>query len=134
METMLISLFIATLMPMLAKVPLAYAMHQMGGYNNRNPRGQQAKLSGFGARAKAAHENCFEALIMYAPGVLAVLALEVATEFAQYCAMAFVFSRFVYLMMYWIDQHLMRSIFWGVGFISSILILWEGMVQTATLY
>ncbi|MCY7296146.1 MAPEG family protein [Alteromonas sp. a30] len=134
METMLISLFIATVMPILAKVPLAYAMHNLGGYNNRNPRGQQAKLSGFGARAKAAHENCFEALIMYAPGVLAILALDIPTEFAQYCAIAFVFSRFVYLMMYWIDQHLMRSIFWGVGFISSLLILWEAMIQTATVY
>lgn len=134
METMLISLFIATIMPMLAKVPLAYAMHQMGGYNNRNPRGQQAKLSGFGARAKAAHENCFEALIMYTPGVLAVVALDVATEWAQYCAMAFVFGRVMYLIMYWIDQHLMRSIFWAVGFIASLMILWEAMVQTAAVY
>lgn len=134
METILISLFIATLMPILAKAPLAYAMTKSGGYNNRYPRSQQEQLTGFGARAKAAHENSFEALLMYIPGALAVIALDVPTEWAQYCAIAFVFSRFMYLMMYWIDQHWFRSAFWGIGFLSSLAILWEAMVQVAAVY
>ncbi len=134
METMLISLFIATILPILAKAPLAYAMSKTGRYNNRDPRGQQAGLSGFGARAKAAHENSFEALLMFMPGVLAVVALDVATEWAQYCAIAFIFSRIMYVMMYLMDLHLLRSAFWGVGFSASLLILWEAMVQVAAVY
>ena len=54
MTIIIICLFIATLMPILAKAPLALAMNKAGGYDNRNPREQQKSLSGFGARANAA--------------------------------------------------------------------------------
>lgn len=134
METILISLFIATILPIVAKAPLAYAMIKAGGYNNRYPRTQQEGLEGFGARCKAAHENSFEALIMYTPAALAVIALGVATEWAQYCAMAFVFARVMYLIMYWIDQHLARSFFWAIGFGASLLMFWDAMVQVAAVY
>ena len=134
METMLISLFVATILPIVAKAPLAYAMFKDKGYDNRYPRSQQAGLTGFGARAKAAHENSFEALIMFSPGVLAVLALDVATQWAQYCAIAFVFARVMYLLMYWMNVHIARSLFWGIGFIASLAIIWEAMVQTAAVY
>lgn len=134
METMIISLFIATILPILAKAPLAYAMARSGRYNNRYPRSQQSKLDGFGARAKAAHENSFEALIMFTPGVVAVLALDVATEWAQYCAIAFIFARIMYILMYLMDIHMMRSLFWFVGFGASVAILWEAMVQVAAVY
>ena len=90
MTIIIICLFIATLMPILAKAPLAMAMNKAGGYDNRNPREQQKTLSGFGARAKAAHENCFEALIMFTPGALAVLVTNNAGQLAEYVAIAFV--------------------------------------------
>lgn len=134
METMLIALFIAVLLPILAKVPLAIAQIKTGRYDNRNPRSQQASLSGFGARAKAAHENSFEALILFTPGVLVIVALNVATELAQYAAILFVFARIVYLLMYWIDQHIMRSIAWALGYGASLFLVWEAMVRTATIY
>ena len=125
MSILLISLFIATLMPMLAKAPLALEMNkEQGGYDNRNPREQQKSLSGFGARAKAAHENCFEALIMFTPGVLAVLVTNNVGQIAEYFAMAFILARVAYLLAYYFDIHMLRSIFWGIGFLSSIGLLW----------
>lgn len=124
MTIILICLFIATLMPILAKVPLAVAMNKAGGYDNRNPREQQKSLSGFGARAKAAHENCFEALIMFTPGALAVLISNNAGQLAEYFAMTFVVSRLVYLLAYYLDKHLLRSTFWAIGFISSLALIW----------
>jgi len=57
--------FVAMLLPFASKMPLAYAMNKAGGYDNKNPRAQQDKLEGFGARAKAAHYNSYEALIMF---------------------------------------------------------------------
>lgn len=125
MTTLLICLFIATLMPILSKVPLAIAMNkEQGGYNNRNPREQQKSLLGFGARAKAAHENCFEALIMFTPGVLAVLVTNSADQLAEYFAIAFIAARFAYLLTYYFDKHLLRSTFWSVGFACSIALAW----------
>lgn len=118
-------LFIATIMPILAKAPLAIAMNQsQGGYDNRNPREQQKSLTGFGARAKAAHENCFEALIMFTPGALAVLVTNNVGQLAEYFAIAFIASRLAYLLAYYLDKHMLRSTFWGIGFISSLALLW----------
>ena len=124
MTIVIICLFIATLMPILAKAPLALARNKAGGYDNRNPREQQKSLSGFGARAKAAHENCFEALIMYTPGALAVLVTNNAGQLAEYFAIAFVASRLAYLLAYYFDKHVLRSTFWGIGFIASLALIW----------
>jgi len=129
MEIMLISLFIAVLLPILAKGPLAVAQRKTGRYDNRNPRTQQANLAGFGARAKAAHENSFEALILFTPGVLAVVALNAVTESAQYAAMLFVAARIVYLIMYWLDQHIMRSLAWFLGYGASLFLIFDAVLQ-----
>lgn len=124
MTTLLVCLFIATLLPILAKAPLAYAMAKLGGgYNNRNPRGQQAMLEGFGARAKAAHENSFEALIMFTPGALACIAVGKLGYWVETTAIIFVCARVAYLLCYWYDAHIARSSFWGVGFISSLALI-----------
>ncbi|XOV81174.1 MAG: MAPEG family protein [Aestuariibacter sp.] len=132
MEVLLISLFITTLLPIVAKAPLAYAMNKDGGYDNRHPRQQQDRLTGFGLRAKAAHLNSFEALAMYAPGVLAVVALDAATDLIQYYAIGFVFCRLAYLAMYWFNLDKLRSLFWLAGFALSLMILWHAVaVATA---
>ena len=69
MEVIIICAFIAVLLPYLAKAPLAIAMHKESKYDNNYPRTQQSNLTGFGARALAAHENSFESLISYARGL-----------------------------------------------------------------
>ncbi|MCW8091760.1 MAPEG family protein [Alteromonas sp. ASW11-130] len=125
MTILLVCLFIATLMPILAKAPLAYAQNKMqGGYDNRHPRGQQANLKGFGARAKAAHENCFEALVMFAPGVLACVATETLGSMVTNLAIVFVIARTIYLFAYWFNIHLLRSSAWLVGFGVSLALIY----------
>jgi uncharacterized MAPEG superfamily protein len=125
MTIVIICLFITTFMPILAKAPMAIAMNKVkGGYDNRHPREQQKSLTGFGARAKAAHENCFEALIMFTPGALAVLVTNNVVQLAEYFAIAFVVSRLAYLLAYYFDKHVLRSTFWGIGFISSLALIW----------
>lgn len=51
--------------------PVARAMAEEGGgrYDNHHPRAQQARLTGFGARALAAHLNSIEAFPLFAAGV-----------------------------------------------------------------
>ena len=64
-------LFFSALLIYLAKAPVAKAMSEEGGgYDNRNPRAQQARLTGFGARAVAAHQNSIEIFPLFAAGVL----------------------------------------------------------------
>ena len=55
MSTVLWCLFIAGLLHVVSKAPLAVAQSQSpGGYDNHNPRDQQAALEGWGKRALAA--------------------------------------------------------------------------------
>ncbi|GAA0341602.1 MAPEG family protein [Bowmanella denitrificans] len=123
MYMILLCLFIATILPILSKAPLAFAQAKAGGYDNRNPRAQQAALTGFGARAKAGHENAFEALLMFIPGALAVLVTGQVDTYAQYLAQGFIVARVLYHFFYLFDWHLPRSLVWTAGFACSVLLL-----------
>lgn len=101
--SLLITLFIAMLLPFLAKAPLAFAMQKAGGYDNHNPRAQQVSLTGFGQRANAAHYNSFEALLIYACAVFSAIALEAVDSTTVVLAWVFIVSRLAYLVCYWLD-------------------------------
>lgn len=125
MTTLIITLFIATLLPYVAKIPLAYAMHKSGGYNNHYPREQQARLTGFGARAMAAHQNSFESLIVFSTAVLANLATDNVNPMIEQLAIAYIVLRVVYYFMYWYNLATLRSTVWFLGLLCSLTMLWH---------
>ncbi len=114
-------LIAAALMIVLTKVPLAWAMSKEGGgYDNRNPRQQQARLTGFGARALATHQNMIEAFPVFAAGVLVALLAGATGAWLTGLAIAFVIARVVYTVCYLADVHALRSVAWAVGFAASV--------------
>ena len=115
MTIVVICMAIVVFMPILAKAPLAILMNKQGGYDNRNPRKQQIALEGLGARAKAAHENCFEATTYFAPTVLLVIAVNALTHTTAYLCIVFVVCRIVYIACYLADWHVLRSVVWAIG-------------------
>ena len=117
LDSLLLSLFITMLLPYLAKAPLAIAMQKSGGYDNNNPREQQAALKGFGQRANAAHYNSFEALAIYAAAIIIVVATGTADSTSLTLAWLFVASRVAYLVCYWLNYATLRSTVWVVGMI-----------------
>lgn len=121
LATLLISLFITMLLPYLAKAPLAFAMQKSGGYDNHNPRAQQASLTGFGQRANAAHYNSFEALLIYACAVFSVIALDAVDSTTVILAWVFVISRLAYLLCYWLDYATTRSAMWIIGMVAAFV-------------
>lgn len=118
-------LFFAALLPYLAKAPVALAMNKLGGYDNNHPREQQSKLTGFGARALAAHQNAFESLIIFAPAVLVAIATNTVTETVQLLAVVHVCARVLYNALYLMDIGVLRSLVWAVATISSFAIIWQ---------
>lgn len=121
-------LIIAALLPYIAKMPLARAMKQQGegkllGYDNELPREQQKKLTGFGARCLAAHENSFEALILFSASVLLVIATNHADSFSVILSITFIICRIAYLILYWINWDKLRSTVWFIGIISNITMM-----------
>ncbi|WP_223514142.1 MAPEG family protein [Pseudomonas sp. GL-B-19] len=115
--------FISALLIYVARMPVAKAMKELGGYNNHLPRQQQAQLTGFGARAVAAHQNCFEAFILFAVGVLMAHTTQTAGWLIDLLAIIFVISRVIYLLCYWGDLAWQRSLVWFVGFVCSLLLM-----------
>ena len=125
MTILIYCLFIATILPFLAKGPVAYAMNKLGGYDNNHPREQQSNLTGFGARALAAHQNSFEALTIFAPAILVAIATNHTGEFIQQLAIVHVAARIIYNLLYLANVGILRSISWGISLISSLTIIWQ---------
>lgn len=116
-------LFIAALLPLLAKGPVAMAMSKLGGYNNNHPREQQSKLTGYGARALAAHQNAFESLIIFAPAVLLAIATHHTGNNIVLFAIVHVVARVAYNIFYLMDIDKLRSLVWFVATFASFGII-----------
>ncbi|KPH02401.1 hypothetical protein AEQ67_01985 [Pseudomonas sp. RIT-PI-q] len=125
--------FISALLIFVAKIPVAKAMNEQGGYNNHLPRQQQAQLTGFGARALAAHQNCFEAFILFAVGVLMAHTTQTAGWLIDTLAIIFVITRIIYLLCYWGDLAWQRSLVWFIGLVCSLLLMISPTFRTILL-
>lgn len=107
---------IAFVLNYLSKMPLALAMAKSeGGYNNRHPRDQQAKLTGWGRRALAAHQNSFELTPIFAVSVITAHLFSANPEWLAIWSVVFVCSRVGYHALYIADIHVLRSLIWTAG-------------------
>jgi uncharacterized MAPEG superfamily protein len=104
----------------LGKLPIALAMQKTGGYDNHHPRAQQAALTGWGARAVAAHQNGFETFAPFAAAVLVAHVTGAAAGAVNLLAVVFVVSRVVYMILYIADLAPARSLVWSVGWIATL--------------
>ena len=124
---------ISALLIFVAKIPVAKAMNDQGGYDNHLPRQQQAQLTGFGARALAAHQNSFEAFMLFAVGVLMAHTTQTQGWLIDWLAIIFVIARVFYLLCYWTDLAWQRSLMWLVGLVCSLLLMISPTFRTILL-
>lgn len=117
------TLIIAALLPYLAKGPVAHAMKKLGGYDNNHPREQQAKLTGFGARALAAHQNAFESFMIYAAAILLAITTNHMGTTIQLVAAIYLVARLAYNILYLANIGTLRSIVWFISLGCSITIM-----------
>ena len=125
--------FISALLIFVARMPVGKAMKEQGSYKNHLPRQQQAQLTGFGARALAAHQNSFEAFIVFAVGVLMAHTTQTAGWLIDGLAIVFVVARIVYLLCYWADLAWQRSLVWLIGLVCSLLLMLSPTFRTVLL-
>jgi len=122
MTTLIWCLFIAMLLPLIAKVPVAFAMNKLGGYDNQHPRAQQNQLTGVGARALAAHKNAFESLIIFAPAVLLAITTHHLGSNITLLAIIHVCARIAYHIFYLMNIDKLRSVVWFIATVCSFSI------------
>lgn len=102
--------------PFLVKAVVAVAMAKEGrGYDNNNPRDQQARLTGWGRRASAAQNNSFEALPIFASAVFIAHLTQGNPVWSARLSLGFVAARCLYVIFYLADQASARSAVWAVG-------------------
>jgi len=106
----------------LSKIPLALAMAKEGekGYDNRHPRDQQARLTGWGGLALGAHMNGFEITPVFAAAVITAHLFQADPWWSAMWAAIFVASRVVYILLYLADINMLRSTVWTAGLVCSI--------------
>jgi uncharacterized MAPEG superfamily protein len=114
--------FISALLIFVARIPVSREM-KARGYDNHNPRNQQAALTGLGARAVAAHQNSWEAFTLFAVAVLMAHTTQMQGWLIDLLAIVFVVARVLYLWLYLADKASPRSLVWVVGLVCSLLIM-----------
>ncbi len=125
MNLLIWTLFAALLLPFIAKIPVAIAMNKLGKYDNNHPRNQQSELTGFGARALAAHQNAFESLIIFTPALLLAIVTNNHSSFIQQLAVVYIISRLAYNALYLANISTIRSLVWFVSLLCPLTIVWQ---------
>lgn len=123
-----ICVFVAFILNYLAKAPVVVAMAQSrGGYNNSEPREQQALLTGWGKRALGAHLNGFEIFPAFAAAVIMAHITGVDPKLMSVLCITFIISRIVYVYLYIANFSSLRSLVWGVGVFCVATIFWKSV-------
>ena len=89
------------------------------GYDMSAPRAMLDQLPAYAQRATWAHQNCFEALIIFTAAALMAYVTGVESDWARTSAIAFVVSRLFFSLFYIFDIPPLRSLMFGIGSASS---------------
>ncbi|MBX9401385.1 MAPEG family protein [Lysobacter sp. BMK333-48F3] len=121
MSTAYWCLLIAALLPYLW---VAVAKGTGQRYDNRDPRGWQARQDHpRSIAAYAAHLNAFEAFAPFAAGVIGAQMAGVDTEWIAALALAFVAFRTLHGVFYLARRPTLRSLTWAMGLLCAIALL-----------
>ena len=90
------------------------------GYDMSAPRAMLDKLPPYARRATWAHQNCFEALVIFTAAAFMAYVTGVESGWAKIATIAFLISRFLFSLFYIFDIPLLRSLMFGIGSASSL--------------
>jgi uncharacterized MAPEG superfamily protein len=101
-------------------------------YNNRDPRGWQAKQENpLSNRAYAAQMNGYEAFPPFAASVLMAQFAQVEGQRVLWLAMAFVAFRILHGIFYITDKPTLRSLVWLLGLASVLTLMMSAAMKVA---
>ncbi len=118
----------AFLLNYLSKIPVMMAMQADGKYDNKNPRDQQDRLTGWGRRALGAHLNSFEVSPLFASCVLIGHLTGGNMQWNAILSITFIVSRLVYIGLYLADLDSIRSLVWATGILCSFTIAFSSVI------
>ena len=107
-------------------VSAAYAKFSVKGYDNRTPREFMEGLKGRAKRAHHAQNNFYETFPAFAVGVVAAHQLNVPVATVDTLAVTYVIARIGYAIFYIIDNHILRTTTWMIGFAATLGLYFSG--------
>lgn len=110
---------------------VAYARVQIGYEALATPRAMLEKLPPYAQRATWAHQNSFEAFILFATAALMAYVTGVTSSTSVIAAIAFVVARLLYSVFYILNIPLLRSLMFGIGSLGSATLIILSIIQVS---
>ncbi|MHC5729384.1 MAG: MAPEG family protein [Nostoc sp.] len=111
---------------------VAYARMRMGYETFSTPRAMLDKLPPYAQRATWAHQNTFEAFMIFAAAALMAYITGVNSLTGIGSAIAFVVARLLYSIFYILNIPLLRSLMFGIGSIASATLMFFSIIQATS--
>ncbi|MEH2140211.1 MAPEG family protein [Nostoc sp.] len=108
---------------------VAYARVRIGKEMLSTPRAMVDKLPPYAQRATWAHQNTFEAFMVFAAAALMAYVTGVNSYTAQVAAIAFVVARLLYSIFYILNIPLLRSLMFAIGILGSATLIFLSIIQ-----
>ncbi|MEH2074844.1 MAG: MAPEG family protein [Nostoc sp.] len=110
---------------------VAYARVGIGKEMLATPRAMVDKLPPYAQRATWAHQNTFEAFMVFAAAALMAYVTGVNSSTGQLAAIAFVVARLLYSVFYILNIPLLRSLMFATGIVSSTTLIFLSIIQAS---
>jgi uncharacterized MAPEG superfamily protein len=131
---MIIFLYAIAAAAVLIYVPflvVAYARVRVG-YDSSAPRAMFDKLPPYAQRATWAHQNSFEAFMVFSTAAFMAYVTGVNSSTATTAAIAFVVARFLYSIFYILNIPLLRSLMFIIGILGSSTLILLSIIQASS--
>ena len=96
---------------------------QLGIQYTGGPRDEPKVIQGVAGRIFRAHNNHFEALILFSIAVMIVTLAEASSPLTQACAWLYLTARVLYIPAYASGIFMLRSMIWAIGYLATIVML-----------
>lgn len=126
---LLYSIAAAAMLIYLPFVLVAYARASLGYEALSNPRTVFDKLPTYAQRATSAHQNSFEAFMVFSAAALMAYVTDVTSPVAVVAAIAFVVARLLHSVFYILNIPILRSLMFAVSTLSSSTLFFLSIIQ-----
>ncbi|BAZ42225.1 hypothetical protein NIES4101_81930 [Calothrix sp. NIES-4101] len=110
---------------------VGYARFSLG-YDISAPRTMFDKLPPYAQRATWAHQNSFEAFMVFAAAAMMAYVTGVNSPWAVVAAMAFVVARLFYSIFYILNIPILRSLMFAIGGLGSVTLYILSLIQASS--
>lgn len=128
----LYSIAIAAFLVYVPFLPVALARVKLGPEALAAPRAIVEKLPPYAQRATWAHQNSFEAFVLFAAAALMAYVTGVNSSLAVGAAIAFLIARLLYSVFYILNVPLARSLMFAIGSLSVGTLIVLSLLQANT--